>query len=180
MTGLRRLVSVTVLISACGLAAVRASLFPDRYARSACTLRKELEQNCQVKSFLGVNETQGSYEGMLMFFGEGPCVVQIEQCYPNTCYSLRDLTYQLPSDFTVYGSQGFFKRFQILSGGRDVKQTPEGISFVATNDIVVVEYQTITCQEFFRYHGRVNYQLCNQPIEAITRIDTRAPNSLSC
>ncbi|KXZ49332.1 hypothetical protein GPECTOR_22g926 [Gonium pectorale] len=58
-----------------------------------------------------------------MNFGETACRVSIEQCYPNTCYYFRDLTSQLPSDFTLLGSTGFFKQFQIISGGKDVTIT---------------------------------------------------------
>ncbi|KAG2443701.1 hypothetical protein HXX76_002049 [Chlamydomonas incerta] len=161
--------------------AVHASLFPDRYAYAPCSLLKELEENCQVKSRLGKNNTEGSYKGLLMYFGETDCRVSIEQCYPKQhCYSFRDLTYQLPSDFTIAGSTGFFKKFNIISGGRDATVSPEGVSFVATSDKVLVEYTTVTCGEFYRYHGRVPVQLCNQPIEAITPIDTRGPNALPC
>ncbi|GFR47459.1 hypothetical protein Agub_g9185 [Astrephomene gubernaculifera] len=159
---------------------VQGSLFPNRYAMSPCTLKKELEQNCQVKSTYGKNTTSGSFKGLLMNFGETKCRVSIEQCYPNTCYSFRDLTAQLPTDFLAVGSTGFFKQFEIISGGKDVTMTTEGVSFVATSSVVLVEYSTITCQEFFRYHGRVPYQLCNRPLEAITPIDTRGPNALSC
>ncbi|PNH08052.1 hypothetical protein TSOC_005445 [Tetrabaena socialis] len=162
-------------------AVARASLFPDRYAMAdVCTIRKELEVNCQVKSRLGKNETSGSFKGLLMQFGETDCRVSIEQCFPDSCYSFRDLTAQLPSDFLLLGSTGFFKKFEIIRGGKDARLTREGVSFVATSSKVVIEYSTVTCQEFFRYHGRVPIQLCNQPIEAITPIDTRGPNAIGC
>ncbi|GIL51323.1 hypothetical protein Vafri_7330 [Volvox africanus] len=156
------------------------SMFPDRYARGTCSLRKELEENCQVKSKLGVNQTSGSFKGLFMEFGETDCVVSIEQCYPNTCYSFRDLTSQLPSGFLQLGSNGFVKSFQIISGGKNANFTKDGVSFIATSSKVLVRYSTVSCQEFYRYHGSIPLQKCNHPIEAITTIATRTPNALSC
>lgn len=140
----------------------------------------ELEQNCQVKSRMGKNVTGNSYKGLYMYFGETNCTVDIKQCYPGSCYSFRDLTAQLPTDYTILSGTGFFKQFQIVSGGEGVSMTKEGVAFRATSDTVRVVYSTVTCQEFYRWHGRVPYQLCNQPLEAITPIDTRYPNALGC
>ncbi|GIL75429.1 hypothetical protein Vretimale_8063 [Volvox reticuliferus] len=156
------------------------SMFPNRYAMGTCTLRKELEQNCQVKSVFGMNQTSGSFHGLFMKFGETNCVVSIEQCYPNTCYSFRDLTSQLPSGFLQLASNGFVKSFEIISGGKNANITKDGVSFIATSSKVRVRYSTVSCQEFYRYHGSIPLQTCHQPIEAITTIDTRTPNSLPC
>jgi hypothetical protein len=86
-----------------------------RYGFGNCSLVKELEENCQVKSLSGENRTAGSFGGMLMNFGgkfasflrsllkrcvltaafaETDCYLVIKQCYRDQCYSFRDLTNQ--------------------------------------------------------------------------------------
>lgn len=159
---------------------VEGNLFPNRFAPMPCSLLIELEENCQVKSSLGKNTTSGSFKGLLMFMGETNCTVTLQQCYPSTCYSFRDLTAQLPTDSLGLLGPGLIKDFKVLKGGGNVRVTREGVAFESTSDRVTINYSTVTCDEFYRHHGRLEFQLCNQPLEAITPIDTRGPNALDC
>mmetsp|Transcript_11088 Transcript_11088/g.23919 ORF Transcript_11088/g.23919 Transcript_11088/m.23919 type:complete len:182 (-) Transcript_11088:276-821(-) len=145
-----------------------------------CSLMPELDGLCQVKSMYGKSTAAGSYNGMLMLFGEKNCVVELEKCRKDVCYSWRDLTAQLPTDATATLTTGFFTNITIVSGATNAKLSRLGFSFKATSDKVSLIYSTQLCADFYRAHGRVKEELCGRAIEAITAIDAGSPISLDC
>lgn len=155
------------------------SLFPNRYALNPCSLQQG--SNCGFESVLGINETYGSYMGLLMMFGETNCTVQLKECRKKSCYSSRDVTALLPSDPGImYLTNGFFSSFQVVTGAKNVQLSRQGFAFEPTQKHVTVVYSTVSCQDFYRYHGRIPTQLCDKPIEAITQPDVDTPISLGC
>ncbi|KAG1653501.1 hypothetical protein FOA52_008443 [Chlamydomonas sp. UWO 241] len=174
------LATASALLLLCSSPA-RADITESRYKYwRPCSLAKELEDICQIKSRIGINQTEGSYKGLMMYFGESSCFVEIEQCKPGTCYSWRDLTQQLPTDPTVAMTTGFMKAVKVLSGATDISFSRQGFAFKANSTKVVIRYTTQTCAEFYTSHSGVGQQLCNQPIEALSEITTSTPNSLAC
>jgi len=163
------LLSQVFLLSLISYYSTLGAVFTSRYnprVSFECSLRKELDDVCQVNSRLG--SAANGYKGLRMFLGESNCTVKIEQCRKGTCYSFRDLTTQLPADAGESRMPGFFKSIQVLSGADRVKHTREGFAFKTSARSVTIMYSTQTCAEFYRYRGGVDIQNCHQPVEAIT------------
>ncbi len=91
-------------------------------------------------------------------------------CNPGHCYQLFDLTSSLESDDGVLRDISSIFQNITLSGATLLHWDRSGIAFRADSEDVVFTYSTLSCSDFYSYHGRMVKQDCDAPILAISPI----------
>lgn len=107
---------------------------------------------------------------------EENCEVTLEGCIPGLCYSIFDLTLQLPMDPVQRSSSSLLASFSLVNAREDTWNATEGgIHFVPASSTVTIKYSTISCAEFYSFHGRQTEQDCSKGIQAISQVTYGVP-----
>mmetsp|Transcript_4156 Transcript_4156/g.8547 ORF Transcript_4156/g.8547 Transcript_4156/m.8547 type:complete len:201 (-) Transcript_4156:384-986(-) len=158
------------------------TVFPNRQARNPCSLvgvreGGPLRNNCKLRSLLGTGERGWNQ----VRFGERNCTISLKNCVSDLCYSTRDVTFLIEQDPIPRPlPSSIFSNVEILSGADSLKFTKDGFSFKPTGSSVDLRYSTYTCGEFYAYRGRVEEQLCREPIEVLTALDYGLATDVLC
>eukprot|EP00976_Prorocentrum_cordatum_P069096 1179408-Prorocentrum_minimum.AAC.3 len=156
--------------------------FPNRHAWNPCSLvgvhaGGPLKNNCKLRSLLGT----GVKGWNQLRFGERNCIINLKNCVSDLCYSTRDVTFLLEQDpISRPLPSSIFSNVEIVSGADNLNFTKDGFSFKPTDRTVKLRYSTYTCGEFYAYRGRVEEQLCDEPIEVLTALDYGLATDVLC
>mmetsp|Transcript_11165 Transcript_11165/g.15204 ORF Transcript_11165/g.15204 Transcript_11165/m.15204 type:complete len:214 (+) Transcript_11165:155-796(+) len=160
------------------------SIFSSRNSWHACSLFSTSTSSmtdstsvCKIQSYLG----SGKQGWTQVQFGEKNCTIQLDHCVKDLCLSSREVTIQLARDELPHQvPSSIFSDMEVVSGASHLKFTQRGFSFKPDSPKVVLRYSTYTCAEFYSYRGRVERQLCEDSIEAITSLEYGMANDIMC
>jgi len=158
------------------------SVFPNRNAWNPCSLvgvhdGGALKNNCKLRSLLGTGERGWNQ----VRFGERNCTISLKNCVSGLFYATRDVTFLIEQDPIPRPlPSSIFSSVEIVSGADSLNFTKDGFSFKPTGSNVQLKYSTYTCGEFYAYRGRVQEQLCREPIEVLTTLDYGLATDVLC
>ena len=191
------------LLAAAADAAAKG-LFPSRLRAGGrpCSLRGA-PGRCRLESAAGASPGGALRVG----FGEANCTVELEGCGAGFCYSVLDLTSRAPGGgdevFPAAGRGGaggaggagggggagahtsLFAEMEAVAGASSSRHDRDGLAFQAAargsgEGRVTLRYSTRTCHDFYRAQGHVPEQLCSEPMDAVSDVDSGLPVSLEC